>query len=584
MIQKRGTSRASLKLGCTFVLLCSLMTGGCAAKNARTPEVQLPLSQEAQLTYDYLVYMDYRSRLGQLLSRGVRSPMEINEAAKLQKKALEALDKIITAEPSVQLYIDKFAIYWTSQRLDEARFTLKEALRKYPYNRDLTISLANTYLVDNRNKDAEAVLKEYLLKKPGDLIVNTHLARIYLEQRKFAQALDILKVIPKSERSAQIHYLHGKASAGLGLRKQAINSFGMAVESKPDFIEAWGELAYLHEQEKDYAEAERIYYKMLDFPNTSDHIRVRLLELSLKLNNPEQALKLVLEGPRNNSFLLEAAQAFLSAKFFGQASTILDIFALQKPVPDAYYFFKASIAYEGEDDPAKALEYLNKISPESDHFDRSLQFKAHLLLDLERKVEAIEVIREGQNKFPEAANFYLLEAALHSEAGELQQADEALQRGNRNSPNDPQILFQLGVSEERKGNTEKTLQYMEQIISRHPDHADALNFIGYLLADKGEQLDRALVLISRANKLEPDNGYIIDSLAWVYYRMGNFQEAWKHIQRAVSLKPGQPELWTHYGDIAKALGKKKEAEKGYRKALQFKPENRAEIQKKLDEL
>ncbi|GKT30700.1 tetratricopeptide repeat protein, partial [Aduncisulcus paluster] len=125
--------------------------------------------------------------------------------------------------------------------------------------------------------DAEAVLKEYLLKNPEDLIVTGHLARIYLEQNKFAQALDILK--PEK-----------------------------AVDVKPDFIEAWGELAYMHELEKDYDSAEQIYTKMLEFPDVSNHIRLRLMELCLKLNNPERALQLAIEGPRSKAFLLEAAQ------------------------------------------------------------------------------------------------------------------------------------------------------------------------------------------------------------------------------------------------------------------------------------
>ncbi|WP_432738774.1 tetratricopeptide repeat protein [Maridesulfovibrio sp. FT414] len=584
MTQTPGISRTIVRLTCAAVLLGSLLMQGCAARNTPQTTIQLPLSPEAQLTYDYLVYMDYRSLLGQLYSMGMNNPKVQEQAAIVQKEALEVLNRIISVEPSVQLYVDKFAIYWTARDLDEARATLKEALEKYPYNRDLTISLANTYLVDGRNNAAESVLIEYLRKKPSDLAVTTHLARIYLEQKKFAQALDILKVIPQEKRDPQIHYLHGKASARLGLTKQAIRSFNKAVEAKPDFIEAWGELAYLHELEKDYSEAERIYYKMLDLPDTSSHIRLRLIELSLKLNNPDQGLRLVLEGPRNNGFLLEAAQAFLSAKFYGQASTILDIFALQKPIPDAYYFFKSSIAYEGEDDPAKALEYLNKIKPESEHFDRSLQFKAHLLMDLKRRDEALKVIRLGQEKYPDAANFYLLEAALHSEAGENDLADKALLLGNKNSPNNPQILFQLGVSEERKGNIDKTIAYMEQIISSYPDHADALNFVGYLLADRNQQLDRALVLISRANKLEPDNGYIIDSLAWVNYKLGNFEEAFKQIKRATSIRPNQAELWDHYGDIALAMDNKKEAAKGYRKALKLKPKNSAEIKKKLDAL
>ncbi len=93
-----------------------------------------------------------------------------------------------------------------------------------------------------------------------------------------------------------------------------------------------------------------------------------------------------------------------------------------------------------------------------------------------------------------------------------------------------------------------------------------------------------MVLISRANRLEPDNGYIIDSLAWVNYRMGNFDEAWKQINRAISIRSKQPELWEHYADIAIALGKKKEAAKGYKKALSLNPKNTDELRRKLEEL
>ncbi|WP_319763536.1 tetratricopeptide repeat protein [Maridesulfovibrio sp.] len=583
MKQLTGSSRYPLKVIVVTGLLALLMLQGCAGKKAVQPGFQLPLSTEAQLTYDYLVYMDYRTRLGQAMS-GMKTPQKINEVAKLQKEALTVLNRIIAAEPQEQLYLDKFALYWTSQQIDEARATLKEALAKYPDSTDLNISLANTYLVDNRMADAEGVLKEFLIKNPDDLVATGHLARIYLEQKKFAQALDILKVIPQKKRTAQIHYLHAKASAGLGLTRQAIRSLQKAVEEKPDFLEAWGEMAYLYELGKDYDSAEKIYTKMLEFPDVSNHIRLRLMELCLKLNAPERALKLAIEGPRSKAFLLEAAQQFISGKFYGQASILLDLFAQQKTVPDSYYFFKASIAYEGEDDPAKALDYLNKISPQSEHYDRSLQFRAHLLMDLKRNKEALEVILTGEQKFPEDVNFYLLESGLHSEAGDTKTAKNALLRGNKNVPNHPQLLFQLGVMEEQEGNLNQTLKYMEQIISSYPDHADALNFVGYILADRNEQLDRAMVLISRANRLEPDNGYILDSLAWVNYRLGNFEEAWKIIKRAVSLRGKQPELWEHYGDIAAALGKKKSAAKGYRKAIKLGSENSEKINGKLKEL
>ncbi|WP_320006755.1 tetratricopeptide repeat protein [Maridesulfovibrio sp.] len=583
MIQLTGSTRFPLKTVLAGALLALLMLQGCAGMNTAQQQIQAPLSPDAQLTYDYLVYMDYRARLGQALN-GIKTPHKINEIARLQKEALVVLNRLIAAEPQEKLYLDKFALYWTTSQLDEARTTLKEALKLYPDSRDLTISLANTYLVENRNKAAEDVLKEFLLKNPDDLEVTGHLARIYLEQKKFAQALDILKVIPLEKRTPQIHFLHAKGSAGLGLTRQAIKSLSRAVKEKPDFIEAWGELAYLYEVEKNYDSAEKIYTKMLQFPDVSTHIRLRLMELCLKLNNPERALKLAIEGPRNKSFLLEAAQLFINSKFYGQASILLDLFAQQKTIPESYYFFKASIAYEGEGDPQKALDYLAKISPKSEHYDRSLQFRAHLLLDLKKNKEALEIIRTGQQEFPEEVNFYLLESGLHVENGDDAAAKRALLLGNTNVPNNPQILFQLGVIAEKEGNLNQTLKYMEQIITSYPDHADALNFIGYILADRNEQLDRALVLISRANRLEPDNGYILDSLAWVNYRMGKFEEAWEIIKRAVSLKPKQSELWDHYGDIAAALGNKKSAAMGYRKALKLDPNKADEINRKLKEL
>ncbi|MBI9112730.1 tetratricopeptide repeat protein [Maridesulfovibrio ferrireducens] len=584
MIYPASTHCKAISSAAILAIFFVIALSGCAAKTGINSSAANPqLTPETQLTFDYLVYQDYLSRLSQIMRSGDRSQEASLESARLQQEAIVVVDRILKVDPRAQLYAEKASLFWAAQQIDEAREALKEGLKKFPEDRKLIMSLSSTYLVENRTTDAESVLQEYIHKHPNDLVVITQLARILLEQKKFAQALDTLKVIPAEKRTTEILYYYAKASAGLGLTKQAIRALQKAVKVKPDYLEAWGELAYLYELGKDYDAAEKIYTKMLEFPEASNHIRLRLIELSLKLNNPDRGLSLVLEGPRNTAFLLDSAQIFLNSKFYGQASTILDIFVLEKEIPDAYYFFKASIAYEGEEDPAKALNFLNKVKPSSDHYDRSLQFKAHLLIDLKKDKEALTVLRKGQEQFPDNPNFFLIEASLHIELKQPEKAEETLLRGYKNIPDSPQILFQLGIIEERKGNIDNTLKYMEKIISIHPDHADALNYVGYILADRNEQLDRAMVLISRANKLEPDNGFIIDSLAWVHYRLGNFDEAWKNIGRALSLQPRQPELWEHYGDIALAMGNKKEAAKAYKRALKFDPENK-ELRRKLDSL
>ena len=83
---------------------------------------------------------------------------------------------------------------------------------------------------------------------------------------------------------------------------------------------------------------------------------------------------------------------------------------------------------------------------------------------------------------------------------------------------------------------------------------------------------------------DPENAHIIDSLAWVQYRLGDFEEAYKNILRAIDYEPEEPEIWEHYGDIAKAVNKNKQAKDAYRRALELNPGNSEEIRKKMNEI
>jgi Flp pilus assembly protein TadD len=117
-----------------------------------------------------------------------------------------------------------------------------------------------------------------------------------------------------------------------------------------------------------------------------------------------------------------------------------------------------------------------------------------------------------------------------------------------------------------------------------PENPEALNFLGYTLADQGLQLERALDLIQRALEKEPESGFIVDSLAWVYFRLGEMDKAWQEIQRAVTLVDDDPFLWEHYGDIAAANDLPAEARKGYRKALDLGHTEAERVRTKLNEL
>ena len=122
-------------------------------------------------------------------------------------------------------------------------------------------------------------------------------------------------------------------------------------------------------------------------------------------------------------------------------------------------------------------------------------------------------------------------------------------------------------------------------IERGPDSAAALNHLGYTLAERGEELPRALSLLERANRLRPNEPAFVDSLGWALFRAGQPEKALPLIRSAVAADPGQPELSEHLGDILWSVGRRFEARYAWEAALTVMgddtPKLRARIARKL---
>lgn len=127
---------------------------------------------------------------------------------------------------------------------------------------------------------------------------------------------------------------------------------------------------------------------------------------------------------------------------------------------------------------------------------------------------------------------------------------------------------------------------MEKVLELQPEHAEALNFIGYTWADNNIHLDRALEYIKRAVQLKPENGYITDSLGWVYFRLGELEKAETELEHAIELEPGDAHIYDHLGDVYYSLKKRTKALQAYKKAYEmFKDEkNRTKVKIKIETL
>ena len=334
------------------------------------------------------------------------------------------------------------------------------------------------------------------------------------------------------------------------------------VGCEPEYFDAWVELG-LTMKPRRHIQVERVFANLLRDDNPQ--IAFKLADLNLKLNDPDQALAVILEYPDEPDLALEAASLFISQDFPEHAAELLDPLAEQTPIPADALFYLAVLEYEHRDNPDQALAYLEAIPVGHPHHERSLLFRVHVLYQNGRETQAENLCLEAAKRFPSQPDFLLTLAEMKARQDDYSAALDTMLKADATWPDNTVILYQLGALYERMEKRDKALAVMEKIIHLEPEHADALNFLGYTLADEGRDLERAEVLIQNALRIKPDNGYYIDSLAWVYFRRGKLNPAWQEIAGRPFCGDGPGHLGTlrrHRG-----LGLPGEARKGYSRSL-----------------
>lgn len=532
---------------------------------APVPGQELAMTPEAAQVYYYLM-LDEAARNNDLRAGG------------------KAIGQLLQLDPGVPVFLDAARFYGLRKEITLARDIAKMGLEKFPDHFDLTVLLAETYLEENRIDEAVGILRDLIARNPESADARLHLGQVLLAHDKFAEAADLLAA-PSAIRSGPLtRYYLSRAYINLKKFRDAERELKAAVKTSPDFVEAWAELAFLYEVMKDYVAAEKTYERIIELGQAGQEVWLRLIALNIKLNRPDKALSIAKNGPEETGFHLQAATAFMEEGFNEHARELLEPLAEQNNPPAEVFFHLALIAFSVDKDFPRAVDLLENIPEHSPLWAKSARFRAQLLYEVDRKDEALQIVTQGRTSDPGDREFWDMEVDMLASMQLFEEAHATLDEALVRWPKDPELLFSKGSIYDLAGDKELAFKTMERVITIDPENPQALNYVGYTLADKGLNLERALVLIETALKQEPDKAYIVDSLAWVHYRLGNLEEAWEAINRCLSLGVEDPTIWEHYGDIAKAMGRKADARKGYREALKMNPGNADEIKKKLQEI
>ncbi len=236
-----------------------------------------------------------------------------------------------------------------------------------------------------------------------------------------------------------------------------------------------------------------------------------------------------------------------------------------------------------------AGEVYGTVPPEAPLFHLAEIGRAEALARAGAADEAIEVLRALADSHGHLALVHVNLGDMLRRERQFDAAsrayDRAIEMLGTPQPEHWVVWYTRAITHEREDRWPQAEADFRKALELNPDQPHVLNYLGYSLVERRENLDEALDMIERAVAGEPDNGYIVDSLGWVFYRLGRYDEALVHMERAVELLPTDAVLNDHLGDVFWALGRKREARFQWRRALSFGPADDLDmdrIRRKLD--
>ncbi|MGR3570300.1 tetratricopeptide repeat protein [Brevirhabdus sp.] len=235
-----------------------------------------------------------------------------------------------------------------------------------------------------------------------------------------------------------------------------------------------------------------------------------------------------------------------------------------------------------------ATEAYDRIPRDNPVFPLAEIGRAEALSASDKPDAAIEVLQQLAKSHPEVEAVFVTLGDMLRRMGRHKDATDAYDKAialiDKPSESDWVVYYTRGITLERQERWQDAEADFRQALKLRPDQPLVLNYLGYSFVEKGKNLDEALKMIERAVAERPDDGYITDSLGWVFYRLGRYQEAVAPMERAVELMPVDPVINDHLGDVLWQVGRQREAEFQWRRALSFDPDEKeaARIRRKLE--
>lgn len=493
--------------------------------------------------------------------------------------AVESYDRaaLITNDARVAARATYIAVY--SEQYEEALDLLKRWETLDPTDADIARMYATTYLklgqpvsaatyiqsildgVEENGHEKALAVKRLLAKESNvedGLIVldtlnksgpeNQHMlilqARYAAQLEKFDDALVLLdRVLEIDPKQADVHIIKAQILAAQGKQEQAMALVALVLMEQP---------------ENDHL---RLQYARMLVEQRQFHQAKAQFNLLLK-NDPQNADILLSMGLLDieTGELDEAAKHLKHLVEIGQKENISN-----------YYLGRIA---QNQEEHKIAISYYLKVKSGDYLFDSKLRIAGLFarLGKVDEGLRQLEVLAEKQTSWPHRVRVYLAQGEILASKQRYAEALEMYSRALQQKPEDADLLYARALIAEKVDRIDITEADLLKLLSAQPENANALNALGYTLADRTERLEEARDYIKRAAELVPDDPAILDSLGWVSYRLGNMQDALKWLGMAFE-KLEDAEIAAHYGEVLWKNNQKAKAEKVWNIGLENNAEN-----------
>lgn len=549
-----------------------------------------------------------RRILGRIYARLIGDPQANRIREDMVRKALDQYGKVTELDPKdIEAWVMLGRLHKVGQNNTESEKAYKKALELDADNDDALSGLAMN-AADNGDIAGAAAMLEKANQKTPNLRSLSQLAETYEQMKDFKNAAKTWqRALDMSGGNPEIKRQLANNLVMAGQYDEAVKVYEEIIEDEPRDVQSVLRVSQLYLEKKNFAKAREFSKKAKDLDANNLDVRyndVNILEAEGKSTEAIASLKEMLDASSRKTYLPQEKSIrvrFLerlgimqrAADQYPEAVKSFEEIATLEPTAGPRASVQLVETYRQAKDYAKAESTLDAAIAKYSS-DRDLKLMKGTMLaesgKVQQGVDYLQKLVDGKAD----REVYISLAQVHEKGKNYSEMAKALDQAEKLSGAGAEknsVIFMRGAMLEKQKKLDAAEEEFRKVLKEDPNNAGALNYLGYMLVDKGMRVAEATEMIKKALDLDPQNSAYLDSLGWAYFRQDKYEDAEKYLKQSLERLSKDPTVHDHLGDVYFKQGKLKEAIAQWERSLtewshsapaDKDPAEIAKVQKKLD--